>query len=138
MIHASILNPTASQASITAPKRLNGNRAKSLSVFALAGLFLIAGCTQEQQNKISRDIQNWTGTNGVLEVYAGDKVVRRFLKIDKISTALGTDDGKPRAYRYGYGVLDENLNMQIDAGEKRVYFEISDYATNYVFFENPR
>jgi hypothetical protein len=60
------------------------------------------------------------------------------LKIDKISTALGTDDGKPRAYRYGYGVLDENLNMQIDAGEKRVYFEISDYATNYVFFENPR
>lgn len=39
---------------------------------------LLAACTQEQQNKISRDIQNWTGTNGVLEVYAGDKVVRRF------------------------------------------------------------
>ena len=57
--------------------------------------FLLTSCTQEQQNKISRDIQNWTGTNGVLEVYAGDKVVRRFLKIDKISTALGTDDGKP-------------------------------------------
>ena len=31
---------------------------------------LLAACTQEQQNKISRDIQNWTGTNGVLEVYA--------------------------------------------------------------------
>ncbi len=105
---------------------------------SLAGLILLSACTQEQQNKISRDIQNWTGTNGVLEIYAGEKVARRFLKIDKISTALGTDDGKPRAYRYGYGVLDENLNMQIDAGEKRVYFEISDYATNYVFFENPR
>ncbi len=105
---------------------------------SLAGLVLLSACTQEQQNKISRDIQNWTGTNGVLEIYAGEKVARRFLKIDKISTALGTDDGKPRAYRYGYGVLDENLNMQIDAGEKRVYFEISDYATNYVFFENPR
>ncbi len=104
----------------------------------LVGLVLLSACTQEQQNKISRDIQNWTGTNGVLEIYAGEKVARRFLKIDKISTALGTDDGKPRAYRYGYGVLDENLNMQIDAGEKRVYFEISDYATNYVFFENPR
>ena len=25
-----------------------------------------------------------------------------------------------------------------DAGEKKVYFEVSDYATNYVFFENPR
>ena len=104
-----------------------------------AGLVLaLASCTQEQQNKISRDIQNWTGTNGVLEVYAGDKLVRRFLKIDKLSTAMGTDDNKPRPYRFGYGVLDENLNMQVDPGEKKVYFEISDYATNYVFFENPR
>jgi hypothetical protein len=105
---------------------------------AFCSLFLLSACTQEQQNQIQRDIQNWTGTNGVLEVYAGDKVVRRFIKIDKLSTALGTDDGKPRPYRYGYGVLDENLNMTVDAGEKRVYFEISDYATNYVFFENPR
>ena len=43
------------------------------------GVFLLASCTQEQQNKISRDIQNWTGTNGVVEIYAGDKLVRRFL-----------------------------------------------------------
>ena len=97
----------------------------------------LSACTQEQQNKISRDIQNWTGTNGVLEVYSGDKVVRRFMKVDKISTALGTDDGLPRHYRYGYGVLDENLNFQVDPGEKKVYFEVSDY-TNVVFFENPR
>jgi hypothetical protein len=109
----------------------------TLLIAALA-ILTLASCTQEQQNKISRDIQNYTGTNGVLEIYAGDKVVRRFLKIDKMSTALGTDDGKPRAYRYGYGVLDENLNMIADAGEKKVYFEISDYAANYVFFENPR
>ncbi len=115
---------------------------KSVAVRAcLAGasaIFLLSSCTQEQQNKISRDIQNWTGTNGVLEVYAGDKLVRRFIKIDKLSTALGTEDNKPRPYRFGYGVLDENLNMQVDPGEKKVYFEISDYATNYVFFENPR
>ena len=105
---------------------------------AAAAIVLLAGCTQEQQNKISRDIQNWTGTNGVLEIYAGDKVVRRFLKIDKLSTAMGTDDNKPRPYRFGYGVLDENLNMIADPGEKKVYFEISDYASNYVFFESPR
>ena len=43
------------------------------------GALLLAACTQEQQNQIGRGIQNWTGTNGVLEVYAGDKVVRRFL-----------------------------------------------------------
>jgi hypothetical protein len=114
-------------------------RAHSIRATALFGLiFLLQACTQEQQNKIQRDIQNWTGTNGVLEVYAGDKVVRRFIKIDKLSTALGTDDGKPRPYRYGYGILDENLNMAADPGEKRVYFEVSDYATNYIFFENPR
>lgn len=110
----------------------------SIGVAALLSVGLLAGCTQEQQNKISREVQNWTGTNGVLEVYAGDKLVRRFVKIDKISTAMGTDDGKARSYRFGYGVLDENFNMQADPGEKKVYFEISDYATNYVFFENPR
>ena len=113
----------------------NTTRLALIALSLSAGL--LAACTQEQQNKISRDIQNWTGTNGVLEVYGGDKVVRRFLKIDKMSTALGTDDSTPRAYRYGYGVMDENLNMQVDDGEKKVYFEISDY-TNAVFFESPR
>ena len=103
-----------------------------------AAVFLLASCTQEQQNKIGREIQLWTGTNGVLEVYAGDKVVRRFLKIDKLTTAMGTDDNMPRSYRYGYGHLDENFNMKVDEGEKKVYFQVSDYATNYLFFENPR
>jgi hypothetical protein len=110
----------------------------AIIVVAAGAIATLAGCTQEQQNKIQRDIQNWTGTNGVLEIYAGDKVVRRFLKIDKLSTAMGTDDNKPRPYRFGYGVLDENLNMIADSNEKRVYFEISDYASNYVFFESPR
>ncbi|WP_334187437.1 hypothetical protein [Noviherbaspirillum sp.] len=106
-------------------------------VVAAASL-LLASCTQEQQNTISRSVQNWTGTNGVLEIYAGEKVVRRFVQIDKLSTAMGTEDKMARPYRFGYGVMDENLNMVVDQGEKKVYFEISDYGTNYVFFENPR
>ncbi len=105
---------------------------------ALAAGLLLVGCTQEKQNEIRRSIQNWTGTNGVMEIYAGDKVVRRFIRIDKMSTAYGTDDNKPRPYRYGYGVLDENLNNTVDGGEKRVYFEVSDYGSNYIFFESPR
>ena len=117
---------------------MSKNTPRIALVFAVGAACLLAACTQEQQNKISRSIQNWTGTSGVLEVYAGDKLVRRFIKIDKMTTAMGTDDNKPRPYRYGYGVLDENLNMQADPGEKKVYFEISDYATNYVFFESPR
>jgi hypothetical protein len=116
---------------------IKSGAARALFIWA-AAIFVLVGCTQEQQNKISRDIQNWTGTNGVLEIYAGDKLVRRFIKIDKLSTALGTDDNKARPYRYGYGVLDENLNFTVDPGEKKVYFEFSDYASNYVFFENPR
>lgn len=110
---------------------------KTTIAFCAAALLLAAGCTQERQNQIKRDIQNWTGTNGVLEVYAGDKVVKRFLKVDKLSTALGTDDGAARTYRFGYGVLDENLNGAVDAGEKRVYFEVGDFS-HYVFFESPR
>ena len=107
------------------------------SFFAVAAAAIIlTACTQEQQNKLGRDIQNWTGTNGVLEVYAGDKVIKRFLKVDKLSTALGTDDKQPRPYRYGYGILDENLNFVADPNEKKVYFEVSDFST-YVFFENP-
>ena len=106
-------------------------------LLALAAALALAGCTQEQQNQLGRGIQNWTGTNGVLELYAGDKLVRRFVRVDKLSTALGTGDNEPRIYRYGYGVLDENLNFVADPGEKKVYFEIGGFG-NYLFFENPR
>jgi len=97
---------------------------------------VLTGCTQETQNSLSRSIQNWTGTNGVLDIYAGDKLVKRFIKIDKLSTAYGTADGKPRPYRYGYGIDDKNFNLKQDPGEKKEYFEFSDYSTSYIFYEN--
>ncbi len=105
---------------------------------AAGALALVFGCTQETQNQLGRSIQNWTGTNGVLDVYAGDKLAMRFIHIDKLSTAMGTSDDKPRPYRFGYGVLDENQNYQADPGEKKLYFEISDFSTSYVFYESPR
>ena len=83
-----------------------------------------------------RSIQNWTGTDGVLDIYAGDKLVKRFIKIDKMSTALGTGDKEARSYRFGYGYIDANFNYQVDPGEKKTYFEISEFST-YVFYENP-
>ena len=106
-------------------------------LLAFAAILALGGCTQETQNKLGRAIQNWTGTNGVLEIYAGDKLVRRFIEIDKLSTAVSTQGNAPRPYRFGYGIFDENLNMHRDPGEKKVYFEFSDYSTSYVFFENP-
>jgi hypothetical protein len=104
---------------------------------ALGGLVLaVVGCTQEAQNQLGRAIQNWTGTDGVLEVYAGNALVKRFLQVDKLSTALGTSDRQVREYRFGYGVLDANLNGKVDLGERRMYFEVSNYST-YVFHEQP-
>jgi len=105
-----------------------------ISLSMIAAL-LIVGCTQETQNSLSRSLQNWTGTNGVLDIYAGDKLVHKFIKIDKVSTAYGSNDGKMRPYRYGYGVDDLNFNGLVDPGEKKVYFEFSDYSTSYVFYE---
>jgi len=87
--------------------------------------------------ELGRAVQNWTGTDGVLEIYAGEKLVKRFLEIDKLITAMGTNDDLPRPYQFGYGVLDTNLNSQKDPGEQQVYFEFSDYSTPYIFYENP-
>ena len=108
-----------------------------LSIIAVATTLALAACTQESQNRIGRAINNWTGTDGILEVYAGDKLVRRFLKIDKLTTAIATSGSKERPYRFGYGILDSNLNGVVDSNEKKVYFEFSDYSTSYIFYENP-
>jgi hypothetical protein len=108
-----------------------------LMALGTAAISIAAGCTQETQNKIGRSIQNWTGANGVLEIYAGEKLVKRFIKIDKLSTAVATQGSSNRPYRFAYGVLDANLNGQQDSGERKVYFEISDYSTNYVFYGDP-
>jgi hypothetical protein len=108
----------------------------SLSLLALTAI--VAGCTQEAQNQVGRVVRNWTGTDGILEIYAGDKLVKRFLKIDKLTTASATQGEESRAYRFGYGTLDANLNGISDPEEKKkIYFEISDYSTPYVFYENP-
>ncbi len=108
-----------------------------LGLSALAVLTLMSGCTQETQNKFSRSIQNYTGTNGVLDVYMGEKLVNRFLKVDKMTTGVGRTDNQARSYRYSYGYADLNFNFKVDEGEKKVYFEVSDYSTPYVFYANP-
>ena len=71
----------------------------TLPALLVALALTLAACTQEQQNKFGRGVQNWTGTDGV---------------------------------------VDENFNWSKDPGEKKVYFEISDYSTSYVFYENYR
>ena len=108
-------------------------------ILVFVGLLMLVSCTQETQNKIGRAVQNWTGTDGVLEVYAGEQLVKRFMKIDKLSTATSTNGKVERPYRFGYGYIDANLNGVVDPDEKKkIYFEFSDYSTSYVFYENPQ
>lgn len=112
---------------------------KMTLIFALLlSVLFISACTQESQNKFSRSVQNWTGTNGVLDIYMGEKLVQRFIKIDKLSTAQSTSGTADRDYRYGYGYLDLNQNYIVDKDEKKLYFEISGYATPYVFYDSPQ
>ena len=110
---------------------------QTLLLTIVAAVLLLGGCTQETQNRLGRAIQNWTGTDGVLEIYNGGKLVRKFIKIDKLTTARSTEGDTDRPYRFGYGIFDANMNGVADKGEKRVYFEFSDYSTQYVFYENP-
>ena len=103
----------------------------------VAASLMLSGCTQETQNKIGRTIQNWTGTDGILDIYMGEKLVQRYIKIDKLSTAISTNGVDSRNYRYGYGYLDLNQNYKVDAGEKKLYFEVSNFSTAYIFYDNP-
>lgn len=108
-------------------------------ILLLAGILIFfIGCTQETQNRLSRTFQNWTGSHGILKIYSGGKVVEQYFEIDKLSTAYGTDDNKPRPYRYGYGYYDQNQNGILDKNEKRkkVYFEVGAYS-QYSFHDDP-
>ncbi len=102
----------------------------------IAGI-LFLGCTQEQQNKISRSVQNITGINGVVDIYSGGKLVQRWLKVDKLTTGY-TQDNKIKPYQYGYGYLDKNFNYKVDPDEKKkLYFQVTTFST-MVYYENPK
>lgn len=126
---------------------MSGEKPKKSGLFIVAlvlgAIFLTGGFgylyikifSQETQNRLSRTLQNWTGVNGTLDIYAGEKLVQRFINIDKLTTGKGTEDGDVRPYRYGFGVWDKNLNHKKDPDEPTVYFEISDYSTQYIFYQ---
>ena len=65
----------------------------------------LQSCTQEFQNQVSRDVQNWTGANGVLDIVSAGKVMYRFIEVDKVSTARGSGksaNSLSRPYRFGW------------------------------------
>ena len=92
----------------------------------------------ERINIIGRTIETTFGfDNGVVEFYSCGKLIKRFLKVEKLTTAKGTYQKETRPYRFGYGYIDENLNGILDRDEKKkgkVYFEIPSYR-DYIYYD---
>ncbi len=92
----------------------------------------------ERINIIGRTIETTFGfKNGVVEFYSCGKLVKRFLKVEKLTTAKGTYEKQTRPYRFGYGYIDENLNGVLDKKEKekgKSYFEIPSYG-DYIYYD---
>ncbi len=92
----------------------------------------------ERINIIGRTIETTIGfDNGVVEFYSCGKLVKRFLKVEKLTTARGTYQKETRPYRFGYGYLDKNLDGILNKDEKRlgkVYFEIPSQR-DYIYYD---
>ena len=65
---------------------------------ALLCASLFSNCTQKTQNKFGRAVHNRTGTEGVLDIYAGNKLVNQFIDIDQVTTAVSTQGSEARPY----------------------------------------
>ena len=102
---------------------------------ALIAVAALTGCTQETQTNLSVRCGTGPETTAFWKC-TGDKLVRKFIDIDKISTASATRLRRA-AVPLRLWCFDGNLNGIKDPGEKRVYFEFSDYSTSYVFYEAP-
>ena len=92
----------------------------------------------ERLNIIGRTIETTIGfDNGVVEFYSGGVLVKRFLKVEKLTTAKGTYENQTRPYRFGYGYLDKNLDGILNQDEKKlgkVYFEIPS-PRDYLYYD---
>ncbi|WP_456384242.1 hypothetical protein [Persephonella sp.] len=92
----------------------------------------------ERLNIIGRTIETTIGfENGVVEFYSGGVLVKRFLKVEKLTTATGTYQKQVRPYRFGYGYIDLNLDGKLNKNEKelgKVYFEIPS-PRDYIYYD---
>ncbi|NPA54625.1 MAG: hypothetical protein GXO21_08185 [Aquificae bacterium] len=106
----------------------------AIGLFSIYRLFF----APERINLISRTIETTLGfDNGVVEFYSGGVLVKRFLKVEKLTTAKGTYEKTTRPYRFGYGYIDLNLDGVLNKNEKKlgkVYFEIPS-PRDYVYYD---
>jgi len=117
---------------------------KTIGIFSVVAVIIIGGLllrfffTEEAQNKLNRGFTSLIGTkSGCMEFVSAGKTMQRFFNVEKLSTAMGTDDNNVRSYRYGYGYRDANLDDILSKSEKasgKKYFEISDFS-QYIYYD---
>ena len=90
-----------------------------------------------QYSKMPKTNYKYMNSGGIIGYGKAMKTLYKWKSEDDIRQIieLGGDQNYFTQY-YLENALDENLNMQVDANEKKVYFEFSNYST-VVFFENP-
>jgi len=92
----------------------------------------------ERINIIGRTVETTFGLdNGIVEIYSEGRLIKRFLKVEKLTTAYGTYKSEVRPYRFGFGYIDKNLDGVLNRDEKKlgkVYFELPIYST-YIFYD---
>jgi len=95
----------------------------------------------ERINIIGRTVETTFGLdNGIVEIYSEGKLIKRFLKVEKLTTAYGTYKNEVRPYRFGFGYIDKNLDGVLNKDEKKlgkVYFELPIYST-YIFYDGKK
>ena len=105
-----------------------------VSIFWIYRLIL----SPERLNILGRTVETTLGLdNGIVEVYSEGTLIKRFLKVEKLTTAYGTYKNEVRPYRFGFGYIDKNLDGVLNRDERelgKVYFEISIYST-YIFYD---
>ncbi|NPA12639.1 MAG: hypothetical protein GXO45_01490 [Aquificae bacterium] len=106
----------------------------SFGIFWIYRMFF----SPERLNIVSRTIETTIGfKHGVVEIYSCGKLVKRFLKVEKLTTATGTYQNTTRPYRFGYGYLDANLDGVLNKEEKlagKRYFEIPSFI-DYIYYD---
>jgi len=75
----------------------------------------------ERLNILGRTIETTIGfDNGVVEFYSCGKLIKRFLKVEKLTTAKGTNEKQTRPYRFGFGYIDINLDGVLNKDEIKI------------------
>jgi hypothetical protein len=93
---------------------LNSRKPDILRITALTALILLAGCTEEARNKLSRSADNFLGENlKVSYIYNGVVVKTWTVKDGKITTGKGSS-GEPLGYYFFWSIETGYVQLPVE------------------------